>query len=315
MIARLILSALALASLLVATTADARGRKRTDTAPAGRFVEMPRVASKNIGPVHVTIWLPPGYGRGKQRYPVIYMNDGQNVFFPKQSGYNKVWAADKAMLRLLKAGEAPPAMVVAIWNLRDKRSQQYFPEALYDALPPEARAQATDFVPGRPFSDAYLRFLTAELKPMIDQRYRTMKDRAHTMIAGSSLGGLISLYAIAEYPQIFGAAACVSTHWPLVDPGKVGVVDPAIMAVWAAYLTNRLGPPAGRRIWFDHGDQTLDQFYGPWQSQIDARLGIIGWQPGADFKTTAYPGAAHEENAWAARLDEIFTWLLTPPPE
>ncbi|MBX9813800.1 MAG: esterase family protein, partial [Sphingomonas sp.] len=127
---------------------------------------------------------------------------------------------------------------------------------------------------------------------------------------GSSMGGLISLAAIARYPQVFGAAACVSTHWPLVAPDHIEMPTPELGAVWDRFLAERLGAPAGRRIWFDHGDQTLDQYYGPWQSRVDARLIAIGWRPGEDFETKAYPGTGHEENAWAARLPEIFAWLL-----
>jgi len=281
----------------------------------GSFVDLPKVKSANIRPMHVTIWLPPGYGRGHQRYPVIYMQDGHNLFFLKDSNFNKVWVADKSMLRLIKAGEAPPAIIVGTWAPGADRARTYMPARIYAALPPDVKADADSFMGGPNQSDAYLKFLVTELKPMIDRRYRTLADRAHTTVMGSSMGGLISLYAIAEYPDVFGQAGCVSTHWPLIDPRKVGPARPDVLGIWLAYLTARLGEPHGRRIWFDHGDQTLDQFYGPWQSAIDRHLTEIGWQIGRDMQSKSYPGAAHEENAWAARLDEIFTWLQNPPDE
>ena len=88
-----------------------------------------------------------------------------------------------------------------------------------------------------------------------------------------------------------------------------------ILGAWDRFLRDDLGPPQGRRIWFDHGDQTLDSFYGPWQVEIDRRMVANGWQPQRDFETKTYVGAGHEENAWAERLPEIFAWLLAEPPE
>ncbi len=281
-------------------------------AESGTFIDLPKVSSSFMGPSHVTIWLPPGYARGKRRYGVVYMQDAENLFFLNTSNFKKIWAADRSVTRLTGDKTIAPVIIVGIFSHGVDRARTYMPQRIYDALSPALKAQANMFLKGPVRSDAYLRFLTGELKPMIDKRYRTLADRDHTAIMGSSMGALISLYAIAEYPQIFGMAGCVSTHWPLIDPTQVGPMQPELRAVWDRYLTERLGPPGGRHIWFDHGDQTLDQFYGPWQTAADATLIAIGWQPQRDFETRSYPGAAHEENAWAARLDEIFTWLLGP---
>lgn len=282
------------------------------SAPDGRFVDLRAVASAHIPAQHVTIWLPPGYDRGRQRYGVVYMHDGQNVFFPAKSGYGKAWEAGKSLLRLIAAKQVDPVIIVAVWNPGAARARQYYPQALYAGGPRWARDEADRLFKGPVYSDAYLKFLTSELKPMIDRRYRTLADRDHTAIVGSSMGGLISLYAIAEYPLVFGSAGCVSTHWPLSNPVIAPAQRDELLALWGKYLTERLGPPDGRRIWFDHGDQTLDGFYGPWQSAIDAKLVSIGWQPGRDMSTRLYQGAAHEEGAWAARLDDVFGWLLGP---
>lgn len=293
------------ALLLTATGAVAAGH-----APEGRFVDLPAVPSAHIPAQHVTIWLPPGYDRGRKRYGVVYMLDGQNIFVPAGSGDGKAWEADKSLLRLVAAKQVDPVIIVGIWSPGAVRARQYYPQALYAAGPAWLRNEADRLFKGPIYSDAYLTFLTGELKSMIDRRYRTIADRDHTSIIGSSMGGLISLYAIAEYPQVFGSAGCVSTHWPLSNP----VITPAqrdeLLAVWGKYLTDRLGPPAGRRIWFDHGDKTLDGFYGPWQSAIDAKLVSIGWQPGRDMTTRLYQGGAHDEESWAARLDDVFGWLL-----
>ncbi len=305
MIARLI-------ALFAAVLLGMGGAQAAKPVDQGSFVDLPKVASANIGSAHVTIWLPPGYARGKQRYGVVYMHDAENLFFLKKSNFNKIWAADKSVLRLVAAKQIDPVIIVGIYSHGVNRARTYMPQRLYESLSPAIKAYGQEFVRGPIRSDAYLKFLTAELKPMIDKRYRTKRDRDHTAIVGSSMGGLISLYAIAEYPRVFGMAGCVSTHWPLIDPIKADENRPELTAAWTKFLTERLGPPAGRHIWFDHGDQTLDQYYGAWQTTADATLIKIGWQPQRDFETRSYPGTAHEENAWNARMDEIFGWLLGP---
>lgn len=273
----------------------------------GQFVEIAAVPSEHIAPTHVVVWLPPGYEAGKRRYGVVYMHDGQNLFFPKRSGFNKVWAADQAVLRLITARRIDPVIVVGIDHPGKDRYRQYFPQAIAEFAPPEVRAVFEN--EGPVYGDRYLKFLVTELKPLIDRTYRTRRDARHTTIVGSSMGGLISCYAFVEYPKVFGRAGCVSTHWLLTMPDKLPP-QADVLGLWRAYLTRNLGKPAGRRLWMDHGTETLDANYGPWQRSIDADLTALGWREGRDFTTRVYPGAAHEENAWSARLDDVLAWLL-----
>jgi enterochelin esterase-like enzyme len=276
----------------------------------GRFVEFDLPTAQPIKTPHVTVWLPPGYGTDKRRYGVVYMHDAQNLFFPEKSNFNKVWAADKSALRLIKAKKVAPFIIVGVDQPGKDRMRQYYPRAILPMLGSEARANAEMLMAGTPLSDEYLDFLVHELKPRIDRDYRTKTERKHTAIAGSSMGGLISLYAITQYPKTFGIAGCVSTHTPLADPGKLGAANPDVIAVWGKYVSRMIGKPGGRRIWFDHGDQTLDAFYEPYQQALDTALIKEGWRKNRDFSSRAYPGAAHEENAWAARMDDIFSWML-----
>lgn len=273
----------------------------------GRFVEFD-APSSNVAPTHITVWLPPGYDAGKRRYPVVYMHDGQNLFFRKRSNFDKVWAADKSALRLIAAKKVAPFIIVGIDQPGVARYRQYFPQRLRADAPP-AVGKAIDRAAGGPLTgDGYLRFLTEELKPRVDREYRTLPDPRHTAVVGSSMGGLISCYAIIERPDIFGGGGCVSTHWPLAEPKEFGVEE--VSALWSRYLDAKLGKPAGRRIWMDHGDKTLDAFYPPYQARITADFKRLGWREGRDFVARAYPGAEHEENAWAARMDDIFGWLM-----
>lgn len=274
-----------------------------------RFVEHQAVPSANIAPPHVVVWLPPGYDGGTARYPVVYMHDGQNLFFPERSGYNKVWAADRSALRLIAGGRVAPFIIVGVDHPGKERFQQYFPVK----VPVQELRAGIGSHAGTLTGDAYIRFLADELKPFIDRSYRTRPEPRYTAIAGSSMGGLISLYALAERPDAFGRAAAVSTHSPLIGPediAKAPGLDETIKGSWRTYLFGQLGAPKGRRLWMDHGTATLDQHYAPYQQVIDAEVKRLGWRPGKEFESRVYQGAEHEENAWAARLDDIFGWLL-----
>jgi enterochelin esterase-like enzyme len=277
----------------------------------GRFVDLGLVGSEHIAPTKVVVWLPPGYDAGAQRCGVVYMHDGQNLFDPKRSNFNKVWAADKSALRLIASGKAPPFIIVGIDQPGEDRGRQYFPRVMQDLLTPAVRATIAAQGNGKPIiSDEYLRFIVDELKPRIDCEFRTKRTRKHTAIAGSSMGGLISLYAITRYPKVFGVAGAVSTHLPLANPNWTAAEREDVFAAWRAYVQRELGRPHGRRIWFDHGTETLDAFYQPYQEVLDAALVAKGWRAGLDFSSRVYPGTPHEENAWAARLDDVFGWML-----
>jgi len=292
---------LALLALLVASPALAA----TDS---GRFVEAD-VPSKAFGPVHTVTWLPPGYDRDRaRRYPVVYMHDAQNLFFPKRSNFNKVWAADKAALQLIAQKKIAPFIIVGIDHPGPKRYQRYFPEKVVNPMFRKGIAAKVGALEG----DGYVAFLADELKPLIDRTYRTRPQARYTATTGSSMGGLISLYLLGERPDVFGKAAAVSTHLLLVDPETLKAQPPLADMVkreWAAWATTRLGAPRGRKLWMDHGTETLDANYGPYQQAFDADVKALGWTD-ADYRSRVYQGAAHEENAWAARLPEMWAWLL-----
>ena len=115
---------------------------------------------------------------------------------------------------------------------------------------------------------------------------------------GSSMGGLISLYALTEYPAVFGGAACLSTHWPA---GGGVMID---------YLRSALPDPAGHRIYFDHGTATLDSLYPPFQRRADAVMRAAGYVEGRDWVTRVFAGAEHSERAWRVRVEQPLIFLL-----
>ena len=252
--------------------------------------------SRHVVPRHVDVWLPPDYEmQPDRRYPVIYMHDGQNLFDPAEANFGVSWEVDQAMNRLVAAGEAPPALVVGLWST-PYRYPEYRPARPFEALSGAARARIPGA--GQLRSDAYLSFIVREVKPFIDATYRSLPDRPHTSIMGSSMGGLISLYALCEYPEVFGGAGCVSTHWPAVE----GVIGP--------YLQRRLPDPANHRLYLDHGTHTLDALYAPGQAEVDGILRAKGFVAGQNWVSVVFPGTAHFERDWADRVEIPLRFLL-----
>jgi enterochelin esterase-like enzyme len=279
-------------------------------ADRGRLVEVERMTAAGLPDQRLTIWLPPGYDASKRRYPVLYMHDGHNLFDPAKSNFNKVWAADKAMLAVMASGKVEPHIIVGIWAPGNGRYRQYLPKAAYDRASPALRAQMDAIAAGPVISDAYLAWLAGPLKQWVDRTYRTRRGPRDTAIMGSSMGGLMSCWAFVERPDIYGRAACVSTHWPLVMPLEGEGADSERLALHKAWFVGKLGRPAGRRLWLDIGTGTLDAFYPPYQQAISDAITAKGWKPERDWQGKVYPGAEHEENAWARRLPEIFAWVL-----
>ena len=209
-------------------------------------------------------------------------------------------------MRLIAAGKVAPFIIVGVDHPGKDRYRPYFP----NNVPSTGLRAAIRAREGRLAGDAYLFFLADELKPMIDRTYRTRSQPRFTAVAGASMGGLISLYALGERPDTFGRAAAVSTHFALMDLARADPMRDRILADWRRWIGDRLGPPRGRRLWMDHGTATLDAGYAPYQRPVDAEFARVGWRVGRDVSSRVYQGAAHEENVWAARMDEIFTWLL-----
>ncbi|NJM05629.1 alpha/beta hydrolase [Candidatus Gracilibacteria bacterium] len=247
----------------------------------------------------VDVWCPPSYTEdADQRHPVIYMHDGQNLFDPQLAFGGVDWGIASAMQRVVRAAALPGAIVVGIWNSPQRR-REYMPEQFLHTSGGQKRlAELRSSHGGEPLADAYLRFLVDVVKPFVDTNYRTLPDAAHTSVMGSSMGGLISLYALAEYPAVFRAAACVSTHWPA---GETSLVE-----YFAAVL-----PPAGsHRLYFDYGTEGLDAAYEPFQLQMDEHLRRAGYTYDADWMTLKFPGTGHSESAWRARVHLPLAFLL-----
>lgn len=282
------------------------------TVSSGKIDHIEKFKSAYVDARNVDIWLPDGYSKDKQ-YPVLYMHDGQMLFDAKTTWNKQEWGVDETASKLMANKETIDFIVVGISSISEKRHADYFPQKPFDDLSPKDKTFVTITLQeaGRtkavfqPVSDNYLKFLVEELKPYIDQNYATATGPEHTFIMGSSMGGLISLYAICEYPNVFGGAACISTHWP----GIFSVENNPIPDAFFAYMRKNLPDPKTHKIYFDYGTATLDALYPPLQKKADEVMIEKGFTP-SNWETHKFEGADHSENAWKERLSIPILFLL-----
>ena len=272
----------------------------------GRIERLPAFASRHVDVRPVDVWLPADYSPAR-RYNVLYMHDGQMLFDAGRSWNKQAWDVHLAVDRLVTQGRIPGTLVVGVWNNGALRHSEYYPQKFLPFVAEPVRQRFIDQgLQGRPRSDAYLRFLVEELKPAIDARYATLPGREHTFIMGSSMGGLISLYAMNEYPQVFGGATGLSTHWMGSFEANSHLPLAAFM-----YLRERLADPATHRLYMDHGTLELDALYAPYQAFVDQIVKDRGYTA-ANSLSRVFEGTGHNEKAWAARLEVPLQFLMGP---
>ena len=289
----------ALAGCLGAEPAD-----QTPVVTVGSIVHMSAFQSKFVSPRNVDVWLPPGYD-GKDRCSVVYMHDGQMVFDGAITWNKKSWNMAQTVAALMAKGSIPKTIVVGIWSIGSTRQGEYFPEKVLPYVPQEAREKFVRVdLAGKPQADNYLRFITGELKPAIDAKYATLPDRDHTIVMGSSMGGIISLYAICEYPEVFGRAGCMSTGWIATFPKNA-----TFPLATFNYLQSHLPDPKTHRIYFDQGTATIDALFSESQAFADLVVRDRGYSD-ENFMSRTYPGDDHSEPSWAKRVDVPLVFLV-----
>jgi len=228
------------------------------------------------------VYLPPGYATSKKRYPVLYMHDGQNVFDDRTSFVGE-WGVDEAMDDLART-QRLEVIVVAIEHGNDKRINE---------LKPWDNEKY-----GKGEAEQYLRFIVEVVKPRIDAQYRTRRDRAHTGIMGSSLGGLTSWYAAFKYPKVFG---------------RIGVFSPSY---WIAPQAYELEPskrlPAGTRMYQLTGGREGDVKAGDKTVENSERMEAMlrHDQPKLKLRAVLDPEGEHNEKFWRAHFPAAIEYLF-----
>ena len=230
------------------------------------------LAADGLLPRDVIVWTPEGYDSDPgARYPVVYMHDAQMLFDASTTWNGQEWGVDEAVDRLVREGVIEPVIVVGLSNT-ETRTADYSPTEK-----------------GR----AYMEFLVGTVKPMVDQGYRTKSGRRHTLVAGSSMGGLISCMLGWEYPEVFGAALCFSPAFRVE-----GEPD------WSLFFTESGGNKRDVFFYVDNGGVGLEEKLQP---GIDYLLGFWqeqGYREGEDFVLVIDEEAEHKEQAWADRFPE-----------
>ena len=280
---------------------------------SGKIDYIKHFKSKYVAKRAIEIWLPNGYTPNK-KYAVLYMHDGQMLFDAETTWNKQAWEVDETASKLQAEKNTRDFIVVGI-NNTTKRHPEYFPQKPYESLSVVEQQFVTQALKDKgritdtftPLADAYLRFIVSELKPYIDSHYAVDPKPEATCIAGSSMGGLISMYALCEYPEVFGGAACLSTHWP----GIFAAEGNPIPAAFLSYMRNHLPNPNTHKIYFDYGDQTLDALYPPLQKKVDEVLVEKGFDS-TNWSSLFFPGKDHSEKSWKERLDIPLQFLLPP---
>lgn len=240
-------------------------------------------ASKNVSTFTITapelstqkkiwVYLPEGYESSRKKYPVIYMHDAQNLF-DKSTAYIGEWRADETLDSL-----HAQVIVIGIEHGNEKR---------IDELTPYKNVKY-----GGGNADAYLSFIVHTLKPHIDSLYRTKQDRKHTTIFGSSLGGLVSFYAVLKYPEVFG---------------KAGIFSPSLWYTDDIYTLAKGTKKIKAKLYFMCGDDE-DKDMVPDMQRMEEIIAPIACKKCLTKKII--PGGKHNEALWAKQFPEAFLWLM-----
>lgn len=280
---------------------------------SGTIERMEHFKSSYVTERTIDVWLPENYSNSK-KYNVLYMHDGQMLYDSEITWNKQAWNVDDVLTKLLTENKIQDVIVVGIWNGGVTRHIDYFPQKAFESLTPNQQDSIYNsnrsngqsvFNNGKVNSDNYLKFIVKELKPIIDKKYSVFTDAKHTFIAGSSMGGLISMYAICEYPKVFGGAACLSTHWP----GIFTVENNPIPNAFFDYLKKYLPNPKNHKIYFDYGTATLDAMYEPFQLKVDEIIKAKGFTS-SNWTSLKFEGEDHSEKAWNKRLNIPLFFLL-----
>lgn len=228
-------------------------------------------------PRDVIVWLPPGYDDEPNcRYPVLYMQDGQNLFDPHTAAFKVDWRIDETADSLIQTGEIAPIIIVGIANTA-RRSQEYTPT---------------------PLGARYRNFVIHTIKPLIDENYRTLKDAQHTAIGGSSAGGIVSFMLAWEHPEIFSKAICMSPAFKIQD------ID------YVKNVRDYRGEKKDIAVYIDNGGIGLEERLQPGIDEMLNALEEKGFVRGIDYFWRKDENARHFEAAWGRRMPEALRLLF-----
>ncbi|HRE48348.1 MAG TPA: alpha/beta hydrolase-fold protein [Aggregatilineales bacterium] len=246
----------------------------------------------------ILVWLPPSYGAGTKRYPVIYMHDGQNLFDARTS-YVGEWGVDETLTAL--SAEGLETIVVGIPHMNDLRIVELNPYQSPRPGVPDGRG------------DDYLRFIINTLKPLIDADFRTLPEKETTGIAGSSMGGLISLYGFLMHQEVFGLCGAFSTAYWFGRGRLYEAIEAKAHGGGKIYLD--VGTKEGHvfapsPLNLITGGKNGNRRYFQGVQRLAKVLRTYGYRDGENLLYVEDEGGLHNESAWARRLPDAFRFLI-----
>jgi predicted alpha/beta superfamily hydrolase len=247
---------------------------------AGTVKYHPSVKGEGLKDRNVVVWLPPGYENSSERYPVLYMHDGRNVFDPATSAFGVDWAVDETLDSLIRGKHIPPMIVVGLDNTDDR---------------------TLEYSPGEK-GTAYMNLITQVIKPLIDQTYRTKTDSDNTFVGGSSMGGIISFMIVWTHPDIFSKAICMSPAFK----------SPEGYQYYFDFVKTVIETDKRKKVKFyiDNGGIGLESELQPGIDEMIEALKAKKYKEGKDYLFVLEEAASHNEAAWAQRFPTAILWLV-----
>lgn len=286
---------------------------QTPSTNIGKIIRYDSFNSKFVSKRNIDVWLPPNFTPNKS-FGVLYMHDGQMLFDSTITWNKQAWMVQNILNNIQNSNSNfKQVIIVGIHNSGSTRHSDYFPEKPFKKLSKTEKEYINNILSAKgktktqfiPQSNNYLKFIVKELKPFIDRTFTTNTTQQNTFICGSSMGGLISMYAACEYPKVFGGAACLSTHWT----GIYSIDSNPIPQKFVEYLQKKLPRPKNTKFYFDYGNKTLDSLYPTLQKMVDKVFDQKGYTNN-NFRSIFFDGEDHSEKAWNKRLHKPLNFLL-----
>ncbi|MFM2038764.1 MAG: hypothetical protein RL432_1703 [Bacteroidota bacterium] len=255
----------------------------------------------------IRVWVPKQYVRSKKRFDVVYFHDGQMLFDSSATWNHQSWDLAKAATKYLSKNRC---ILVGIDNDPPHRYAEFFPSPIYSSLPVSVQLTLRDSLwNGLPRFDLYSDALINEVFPLIEKQWRVNCGGAYRTMVGSSMGGIVSMSFLLNYPDEMSNIACLSMHLPLINYWQFGdrYKEPLALA-YNEFVASRSANLEGKRIYVDRGDQSLDASYAAYFPAFEVALNSSSRKN--KITVSFVPNSDHSERAWAARIGPILQELL-----
>lgn len=281
--------------------------KRSSVQPSSGYLFESAITQGYLKGRTIRVWVPKQYAKSKKRFHAVYFHDGQMLFDSSATWNHQSWDLANAGSKYLTKNRC---ILVGIDNDPNHRYAEFFPSPIYSSLPVSVQLALRDSLwNGLPRFDAYAEALINEVFPLIENDWRVNRGGANRTMVGSSMGGIVSLSFLFNYPSEMSNVACLSMHLPLINYWQFGdrYKDPLALA-FNEFITKKSTDLEGKRLYVDRGDQSLDASYAAYFPAFEVALNSCS---GKNKITVNFvPNSGHSERDWAARIGPILQGLF-----